>query len=50
MRQQMAVAVGPGMQAQMSTDRVLERSSNEAYLRALERHTYEVDRMLGRVP
>jgi hypothetical protein len=50
MTQQMASVVGPGMESQMTTDRMLERSANDAYLRALEQHTYQVDRMLGRVP
>ncbi len=50
MTEQMATAVGPGMEAQMTTYGMLERSANEAYLRALEQHTYQVDRMLGRVP
>lgn len=46
----LVAAVGPGMQAQMSGDGMLERSADEAYLRALEQHTYDVERMLGRVP
>ena len=50
MTQQMAIVVGPGMESQMTANAMLERSANDAYLRALEQHTYEVDRMLGRVP
>lgn len=50
MTQQMASVVGPGMESQMTTNAMLERSANEAYLRALEQHTYQVDRMLGRAP
>lgn len=50
MTEQMAIVVGPGMQSQMTTNGMLERSANDAYLRALEQHTYQVDRMLGRVP
>ncbi len=48
MTQQMASVVGPGMDSLMTTNGMLERSANDAYLRALERHAYEVDRMLGR--
>ena len=50
MTEQMATAVGTGMDAQMSTNGMLERSADAAYLRALERHTYQVNRMVGRVP
>jgi mannitol-specific phosphotransferase system IIBC component len=50
MTEQMATAVGTAMDAQMSTNGMLERSADAAYLRALERHTYQVDRMIGRVP
>jgi len=50
MTEQMASVVGPGMQSQMTTNGMLERSANDAYLRALEEHIYGVDRMLGRVP
>jgi hypothetical protein len=50
MAQQMAAAIGPGMQAQMWTDGMLGRTSDAAYLRALDQHTYEVERMLGRMP
>lgn len=50
MTQQMASVVGPGMESQMSTNGMLERSANGAYLQALEQHTYQVDRMLGRTP
>lgn len=44
MTQQMAV------QTSMADTGMLQRSSNPAYVRALERHVYEFDRMLGRVP
>lgn len=50
MTQQMATVVGPGMEALMTTNGMLERSANGAYLRALEQHSYEVDRMLERAP
>lgn len=50
MTKQMATVVGPGMDAQMETNGMLQRSSNDAYLRALEEHIYQVDRMLGQVP
>ena len=50
MTERMASVIGPGMQSQMTTDPMLERSDNDAYLRALEQHVYQVDRMLGRVP
>lgn len=50
MTEQMATAVGTGMEAQMSTNGMLERSADPAYLRALERHIYQVDRMVGRTP
>lgn len=50
MTEQMATVVGPSMQSQMTTNGMLQRSANDAYLRALEQHTYQVDRMLGRVP
>jgi hypothetical protein len=50
MTQQMASVVGPGMESQMTTNAMLQRSANDAYLRALEQHVYQVDRMLGRVP
>ena len=50
MTEQMASVVGSGMQTQMATNAMLQRSQNGAYLRALEQHTYQVDRMLGRVP
>lgn len=50
MTEQMATASGAGMRSLMLVDGMLERSANDAYLRALERHAYEVDRMLGRAP
>lgn len=50
MTQRMASDVGAGMESQMTTNAMLERSANDAYLRALEQHVYQVDRMLGRAP
>lgn len=50
MTQQMASVVGPDMEFQMTTNGMLQRSANATYLRALEQHVYQVDRMLGRVP
>jgi hypothetical protein len=50
MTQQMATSVGSGMDSVMINDGMLARSGNVAYLRALEQHTRDVDRMLGRVP
>jgi len=50
MTEQMAGVIGPGMQLLMTTNGMLQRSANDDYLRALEQHVYEVDRMLGRVP
>ena len=50
MTEQMVVSVGPGMEAQMRSNGMLERSSDPAYVDALERHVYDFERMLGRVP
>lgn len=50
MADRMAVDVGTGMQYTMAGNGMLERSSNPAYLRTLEEHTRQFDRMLGRVP
>lgn len=50
MTERMATAVGPGMGSLMTIDGMLERSANDAYVRALEQHAYQVDRMLGRAP
>lgn len=50
MTEQMASVVGPGMESQMATNGMLERSANGAYLQALEQHMYQVDRMFGRAP
>ena len=50
MTQQMATSVGTGMESVMLTNGMLARSGSDAYLRALEQHTRDVDRMLGRVP
>jgi len=50
MAERMAVDVGTGMQYTMAANGMLERSSNPAYLRALEEHTYWFEKSLGRVP
>ena len=50
MTEQMASVVGPGMDSQMATNGMLERSANDAYLQALEQYMHQVDRMLGRAP
>lgn len=50
MTQQMAVAVGPGMDGQMTANGMLRRSSSAAYVAALERHVAIFDRMAGVVP
>jgi hypothetical protein len=50
MTQQMGTYVGPGMEAVMSANGMLDRSADQAYLRALEWHAYEIDRMIGRAP
>ena len=50
MTQQMAISVGPGMQALMAQDSMLQRSANPAYVRALEDHIRQVDRTLGQSP
>lgn len=50
MTQQMASVVGPGMESLMPINGMLDRSANGAYLQALEQHTYQMDRMLGRTP
>jgi len=47
MTQQMGTDVGPGMVAVMSANGM---SAEQGYLRALEWHAYEIDRMIGRVP
>ncbi len=50
MTQRMSVDVGIGMQYQMGDYGMLERSQNPEYLRALEEHTRQFDRMLGLNP
>lgn len=50
MTEQMAIVAGLGMESQMAANPMLQRSANDAYLRALEQHTYQLDRMMGRVP
>lgn len=50
MTQQMGTSVGPGMQASMSDSGMLQRTSEPSYLRELEKHAHEVDRMLARHP
>ena len=50
MTDRMALDVGTGMQLTMAGNGMLERSSNPAYLRALEEHTYWFEKSLGRVP
>lgn len=50
MAQQMAVVYGPGMDTQMESFGMLQRSSSDVYLDALEEHTRQFDRMLGTAP
>ena len=50
MTQQMGTFVGPGMDAVMPGNGMLGRSADPDYLRALEWHAYEIDRMIGRTP
>lgn len=50
MTERMAADVGRGMTVQMPGQGMWRRSGDPAYLRALEEHTREVDRMLGRTP
>ena len=45
MTSQMSVDVGGGMDAQMTTDGMLERSADDAYARALEEHVRLYARM-----
>ncbi len=49
MTQEMAVSFDPGMDALMARDGMLQRSADPAYVRALEEHTRQFDRMLGRL-
>ncbi len=48
MTQQMSVVTGPSMDAQMTDYGMLRRTSDEAYLKALEAHTAQLEQMLGR--
>ena len=50
MTQQMGSYAGPGMEAVMPANGMLARSQSPAYVRALEWHQYEIDRMVGRTP
>ncbi len=50
MTQQMATVVGPGMDAQMASNGMLERSANGAYLSALQEHITRFDQMTGLSP
>ena len=50
MTQQMGTYVGPGMQAGMGANGMLQRTSDQAYVRELEKSAHEVDRMLARHP
>ena len=50
MTQQMGVDIGPGMQAGMPANGMLGRSIRASYVRMLEQHAAEVDRMLARRP
>lgn len=46
----MTQRMGTQAQMPMSFDGMLRRSSDPAYVRALEQHNAEIDRMLGRAP
>lgn len=50
MTQQMGVDVGPAMQAGMPANGMLGRSMSASYVRMLEQHAADVDRMLARRP
>lgn len=50
MTQQMGADIGPGMAVQMPGYGMLERSSSEAYVDALERHTRLYNQMAGLTP
>lgn len=50
MTQQMAVAGGQGMDAQMAIDGMLQRSGNTAYVSALEQHITDFNQMAGVAP
>lgn len=43
MTEQMATAVGPGMDTLMATNGMLDRSADDAYAQALQRHFEQVD-------
>lgn len=46
----MTQRMGAQAQMPMGSDGMLVRSSDPAYVRALEQHSAEIDRMLGRAP
>ena len=46
----MTQRMGTQAQMPMGSDGMLARSSDPAYVRALEQHSAEIDRMLGRTP
>lgn len=50
MTEEMAVVVGPGMDAQMAGNGMLQRSASDAYVQALQDHIGQVDAMLGQTP
>lgn len=50
MTQQMAVASGPGMDAVMEQDGMLLRSSDSAYVAALNQHISQFAKSLGQAP
>ena len=50
MTQRMGSYLGPGMDAVMPANGMVARSQSPAYLRALEQHQYEIDRMVGLTP
>lgn len=50
MTQQMAISVGPAMDARMQNYGMLQRSEDPHYLAALEAYGLQIDRMLGRSP
>ncbi len=50
MTQQMATSIGPGIDAQMQSSGMLQRSQDPHYLAALEAYGHQIDKMLGRSP
>ena len=50
MTQQMGTDAGPGMQAGMGANGMLQRTSDQSYVRELEKHAHDVDRMIARHP